>query len=105
MQPRAELSFAAAEHTKLRLVAGAYRRPAEYLTELLDRGLEITFEDGVKSGFQIRPRDGSYKISFEEEDFVSFFREFLRERTRRRLFPSDDSEKGGSPAEQTGQGR
>jgi outer membrane receptor protein involved in Fe transport len=40
VQPRGELAYAATPSTKLRLVAGAYRRPAEYLTELLDRSLD-----------------------------------------------------------------
>lgn len=57
---------------------------------LLDKGLELSFSSELKSGFQIRPKDGSYRISFLEEDFVSFFRSFLRERTRNILFSTDD---------------
>ncbi|HUX49910.1 MAG TPA: hypothetical protein VMW73_03895 [Spirochaetia bacterium] len=66
--------------------------------ELLDRGLELTFSSEVKSGFQIRPKDGSYRLSFQNEDFVWFFRSFLRERTRELLF-------GNSEQTQTGQGQ
>lgn len=73
--------------------------------ELLDRGLEVSFSEELKNGFQIRPRDGSYRISFEEDDFVSFFREFLRERTREILFPSDAEGPAGSSAGETGQDR
>ena len=57
--------------------------------QLLDRGLELKFSDQVSSGFRIQPKDGEYRISFEEESFVAFFREFLRERTRAALFPKD----------------
>ncbi len=39
VQPRGELAFTATDRTKVRLVAGAYRRPAEYLSELLDPSL------------------------------------------------------------------
>lgn len=57
--------------------------------QLLDRGLELKFSDQLSSGFRIQPKDGGYRISFEEESFVAFFREFLRERTRAALFPTD----------------
>lgn len=59
--------------------------------ELLDRGLELSFSDELRGGFRIQPKDGSYRVSFDEESFAAFFREFLRERTRAVLFPDDDS--------------
>jgi len=46
--------------------------------DLLDKGLEIKFDTSVKAGFQIAPKDGSYKVSFTEEDFNNFFRQYLR---------------------------
>lgn len=75
---------------------------AKKTKQLLDRGLAVSFSDEVSSGFQIRSRDGGYRISFEEEDFVSFFRGFLRERTREVLFPSGET---GSRSERAGQNR
>lgn len=73
--------------------------------DLLDRGLELTYSDEVKTGFQIRPKDGSYRISFREEDFVSFFQGFLRQRTREALFPSRTETVADSNNRQAGQGR
>lgn len=58
---------------------------------LLDRGLEISYSEDLRSGFRIQPKDGSYRISFDEENFVAFFREFLRERTRNMLFPQNET--------------
>lgn len=57
--------------------------------QLLDAGVTVSFSDEVQSGFVIRPKDDTYKISFAEESFASFFREFLRGRTRSLLFPGE----------------
>ncbi len=48
------------------------------LKTLLDKGLEIKFIDSIQAGFQIVPKDGSYKVSFTNEDFVNFFKQYLR---------------------------
>lgn len=40
VQPRGELAVTPREGTKLRLVAGAYRRPAEFVNELLETDLD-----------------------------------------------------------------
>jgi V/A-type H+/Na+-transporting ATPase subunit E len=47
----------------------------------LNANLEISFSDTIKGGFKIGPADGSYKISFSEEDFENFFKSYLRPRT------------------------
>jgi V/A-type H+-transporting ATPase subunit E len=54
--------------------------------ELLDKGLTIETANNVKAGFQIGPADGSYKVSFTEEDFIEFFKEFLRPKVVELLF-------------------
>jgi V/A-type H+/Na+-transporting ATPase subunit E len=54
--------------------------------DLLDRGLELKFDPGMQSGFKIGPADGSYQISFTEEDFENFFRNYLRPRTTGLLY-------------------
>ena len=54
--------------------------------ELLDRGLVLNFDDSMESGFKIGPKDGSYLISFTEEDFEHFFRNYLRPRTIELLY-------------------
>lgn len=47
----------------------------------------LTFEAGnVKSGFKIGPKDGSYYISFAENDFQNFFKAYLRTKTAEMLF-------------------
>lgn len=45
---------------------------------LLDGGVKIEKVSGKNAGFTIVPADGSYKVSFGEDEFVAFFKEFLR---------------------------
>jgi V/A-type H+-transporting ATPase subunit E len=46
--------------------------------ELLDKGLKIEQVSGKKHTFTIAPADGSYKINFGENEFIEYFKEFLR---------------------------
>lgn len=52
----------------------------------LNRGLSIQFSGSVKSGFRIGPADGSYIISFTDDDFVNFLKGYLRPKTSQILF-------------------
>lgn len=52
----------------------------------LNAKLELNFSDTLKGGFKIGPADGSYKISFSEEDFENFFKSFLRPKTVEMLY-------------------
>jgi V/A-type H+/Na+-transporting ATPase subunit E len=54
--------------------------------ELLDKGLTVKFSDAIESGFQLGPDDNKYKISFTEETFEAFFRNYLRERSIKLLY-------------------
>ncbi len=58
--------------------------------DLLDKGLEIEFSENIKGGFRIGPKDGSYFISFSDEDFESFFKTFLRPRLVEMLYGKGD---------------
>jgi len=46
--------------------------------DILDKGLKIESVNGIKSGFTLSPEDGSYKVKFGEEEFIEYFKEFLR---------------------------
>ena len=46
--------------------------------ELLEKGAKIEQVNGKKHSFTIAPADGTYKINFGEEEFVEYFKEFLR---------------------------
>ncbi|MDR3260274.1 MAG: hypothetical protein LBT78_00405 [Tannerella sp.] len=46
--------------------------------ELLNNGLKIEKVNGKDTSFSILPADGSYKVTFGEEEFAAFFKEFLR---------------------------
>lgn len=54
--------------------------------DLLTKGLEIKSAKSVKSGFQVGPKDGSFKISFTDDDFANFFKEYLRPKLVELLF-------------------
>lgn len=52
----------------------------------LDKKVKLIFDEQTGNGFQIGPADGSYKISFTDEDFNAFFKEYLRPRLTKLLF-------------------
>ena len=53
----------------------------------LNANLELSFSDSFKGGFKIGPADGSYKISFSDNDFENFFKTYLRPKTIEMLYP------------------
>jgi V/A-type H+-transporting ATPase subunit E len=53
---------------------------------LLDKGVKIEQVNGKKALFTIQPADGSYKVNFGEEEFVNYFKEFLRPQLVEMLF-------------------
>lgn len=54
--------------------------------DLLDKGVTIEKVNGMKALFTISPADGSYKVSFGEEEFENYFKEFLRPQLVEMLF-------------------
>jgi len=54
--------------------------------ELLNKGVKIEQVSGKAASFAIAPADGSYKISFGEEEFATYFKEFLRPQVIEMLF-------------------
>ena len=52
----------------------------------MNKGFEIAFSDGLKSGFKVGPADGSYVISFSDQDFMIFFKAYLRPKSSELLF-------------------
>ena len=56
---------------------------------LLSKGLKIGYSDNIKNGFEIGPADGSYKISFTDDDFANFFSDFLRPKLAAILFEGE----------------
>lgn len=54
--------------------------------DLLDRGLKIETVNGISTGFTVTPQDGSYRVKFGEEEFIEYFKEFLRPKIQELLF-------------------
>jgi V/A-type H+/Na+-transporting ATPase subunit E len=52
----------------------------------LNQGMQVTYAQNVKSGFKIGPADGSYMISFTDDDFINFLKVYLRPKTTQLLF-------------------
>lgn len=54
--------------------------------DLLNKGYKIEQVNGKKSSFSVIPADGSYKITFGEDELVEFFKDFLRPQLIEMLF-------------------
>lgn len=52
----------------------------------LNKGVEFSFSQDFRSGFKIGPADGSYLISFTDDDFLNFLKAYLRPKTNQLLF-------------------
>ena len=53
---------------------------------LLDKGVKIEQVNGNKTLITVSPADGSYKVNFGEEEFMNYFKEFLRPQLVEMLF-------------------
>ena len=56
--------------------------------QYIDKGITVTYDSTIETGFQIGPKDGSYKVSFTDEDFINFFKKYLRPKLVEMLFSS-----------------
>jgi V/A-type H+-transporting ATPase subunit E len=56
------------------------------LPQAAAQGLKVKFSPTLKNGFSIAPADGSYKLSFTDEDFANLFKSYLRPRSNSILF-------------------
>ena len=56
------------------------------LKDVLGGEVRVDFSPAMKNGFSVAPADGTYKISFTDEDFATLFRSMLRPRVQRLLF-------------------
>ncbi len=54
--------------------------------DLLNKGVKITEANGIKADFAIIPEKDGYKITFGDEEFIAYFKEFLRPKLVEMLF-------------------
>jgi V/A-type H+/Na+-transporting ATPase subunit E len=78
--PRLELLLPAQKQDELRK---AFEKGA---SDLMKKGLTLSFSKSIKAGFRIGPCNGVFKISCTDEDFAEFMKEYLRPKTRAYLF-------------------
>lgn len=50
------------------------------------QGVTIQQVNGIKTLFTVSPADGSYKVNFGEEEFMNYFKAFLRPQLVEMLF-------------------
>ena len=53
---------------------------------MLDKQVKIEQVNGQKAAFTVAPADGSYKVNFGDEEFVAYFKNFLRPQLVEMLF-------------------
>ncbi|MDR0988251.1 MAG: hypothetical protein LBM06_02145 [Prevotellaceae bacterium] len=53
---------------------------------LLDGGVKIEQVNGQPALFTVQPADGAYKVQFGEDEFMNYFKEFLRPQLVKMLF-------------------
>ncbi|MCE5205285.1 MAG: hypothetical protein LLF80_04160 [Porphyromonadaceae bacterium] len=79
-----------AENGKLTIAVGDAASLESYIASnarnLLDEGLKIQSVNGIETGFILTPEDGSYKVKFGENEFIEYFKEFLRPQIQKLLF-------------------
>ena len=59
---------------------------AVHASDLLTKGVRIEQVNGIKTLFTVAPADGSYKVNFGEEEFMNYFKAFLRPQLVEMLF-------------------
>ena len=61
-------------------------------SEAMNKGIEISVDSKLKSGFRIGPKDGSYLISFTTKDFENYFKLYFKDGTKKLLFDAVETE-------------
>ncbi len=56
------------------------------ISKELSEGITLTFDKKLSNGFKIGPKGENYFISFTDKDFIEFFSNYLRPKTREILF-------------------
>lgn len=75
---------------KLSLSAEAEKELKEALSskfkDYMSKGMELSFEEGVASGFSIGPKDNAFAIEYSDESFKNFFQSYLKPLTYKLIF-------------------
>ncbi len=56
------------------------------IAKIMNNTIELNFSGNLRGGFQIGPKNGSFKVSLTEEDFNEFFKQYLSVKTKEFLF-------------------
>lgn len=58
--------------------------------DYLNKGINIQIDPKISKGFKIGPKDGSYLINFTDTDFEEYFKGYLKDKTKKLLFSSEN---------------
>ena len=90
MKEWASMGCDAGQQFFIRLPANLQKDIQDYFLEKgkqeLDKNLKIEFDENIKSGFVITPKEGNYRIGFTEDDFKSLIMYFLRPKMKEFLY-------------------
>ena len=56
------------------------------MQSFIRQGNDYPASNGIKTLFTVSPADGSYKVNFGEEEFMNYFKAFLRPQLVEMLF-------------------
>lgn len=59
------------------------------LAKELSKGVELIFSDTVKNGFKVVQSKEGYQLSFTDQDFINYFKAYLRPKTTELLFEKE----------------
>jgi V/A-type H+/Na+-transporting ATPase subunit E len=51
--------------------------------------VKINFDNRLTNGFRITPENGSFQITFTDQDFVEFFKPYVRDKAEKILFDNE----------------
>lgn len=54
--------------------------------DYMSKGMELSFDEGVASGFKIGPKDDAFAIEYSDESFKNFFQSYLKPLTYKLIF-------------------
>lgn len=56
------------------------------VNETLNKGVVVSFDKKLETGFKIGPYNGNFILSFTDKDFENYFKEYFKDRTKKLLF-------------------
>ena len=59
------------------------------IAKTIDKGIIVEHDGDIRAGFKVSPADGGFQVSFTDEDFEAFFKNYIRPRTNELLYGAE----------------